>query len=84
MWLFCTECRPKRPVLYIIPVTDILGRLALVPYGEHGTIPYDWQNRTQLGKPQLVMLPVCVRQAEACDPMGMEVVDEVADLFAQE
>jgi hypothetical protein len=43
-WLFCTECRPKRPVLYIIPVTDILGRLALVPYGEHGTIPYDWRN----------------------------------------
>jgi hypothetical protein len=30
------------------------------------------------------MLPVCIRQAEACDPMGMEVVDEVADLFAQE
>ena len=27
---------------------------------------------------------VCIRQAEACDPMGMEVVDEVADLFAQE
>ena len=35
-------------------------------------------------KPQQVMLPVCIRQAEACDPMGMEVVDEVADLFAQE
>ena len=32
----------------------------------------------------LVMLPVCIQQAEACDPMGMEVVDEVADLFAQE
>ena len=44
MWLFCTECRPKRPVLYIIPGTDILGRLALVPYSEHGTIPYDWRN----------------------------------------
>ena len=30
------------------------------------------------------MLPVCIRKAEACDPMGIEVVDEVADLFAQE
>ena len=33
-----------QPIGYIIPVTDILGRLALVPYGEHGTIPYDWHN----------------------------------------
>ncbi len=33
---------------------------------------------------QLVMLPVCILQAEACDPIGMKVVDEVADLFAQE
>ncbi len=30
------------PVVYIIPVKNILGRLALVPYGAHGTIPYDW------------------------------------------
>ncbi len=33
-----------QPIVYIIPVTDILGRLPLVPYGEHGTIPYDWHN----------------------------------------
>ena len=33
-----------QPIVYIVPVTDILGRLALVPYGEHGTIPYDWRN----------------------------------------
>jgi hypothetical protein len=31
-----------KPVVYIIPVKNILGRLALVPYGAHGTIPYDW------------------------------------------
>ena len=33
-----------RPVVYIVPVRNILGRswLALVPYGVHGTIPYDW------------------------------------------
>ena len=28
-----------RDMLSIVPVTDILGRLALVPSGEHGTIP---------------------------------------------
>ena len=33
-----------QPVVYIIPVTEILGRLALTPYGEHGTIPYEWQS----------------------------------------
>ena len=33
-----------QPVVYIVPVTDILGRLALVPYGETGTIPYDWRD----------------------------------------
>ena len=27
------------PVIYIVPVTSILGRLALAPVGEHGTIP---------------------------------------------
>jgi len=27
-------------VLYVIPITSILGRLALVPVGETGTIPY--------------------------------------------
>ena len=27
------------PVIYIVPVTAILGRLALAPAGEHGTIP---------------------------------------------
>jgi hypothetical protein len=31
-----------RPIVYIVPVTDILGRLALVPYGEHKTILNDW------------------------------------------
>ena len=27
-------------VLYVIPATSILGRLALVPIGETGTIPF--------------------------------------------
>ncbi len=32
-----------KPVVYIIPVKDILGRLALVLLGVHGTIPYAWR-----------------------------------------
>ncbi len=32
----------QEPIVYMIPVTDILGKLALVPYCETGTIPYDW------------------------------------------
>ena len=32
-----------QPIVYIVAVTDILGRLALVPYGEHGTIPHGWR-----------------------------------------
>ncbi len=30
-----------QPIVYIVPVTDILGRPALVPYGEHGLFPMD-------------------------------------------
>ena len=37
--------QPKpKPVIYIVPVTSILGRLALVPVGEHGTIPASLRN----------------------------------------
>ena len=28
-----------RPVVYIVPITSILGRLPLIPAGDHGTIP---------------------------------------------
>jgi hypothetical protein len=34
----------QQPIIYIIPVTDIHGILPLVPYGEHGTIQYDWRD----------------------------------------
>ena len=33
-----------KPVVYIVPIRNILGRLALVPYGKHGSIPYDWRH----------------------------------------
>ena len=28
-----------KPVVYIVPTTSILGRLPLIPVGDHGTIP---------------------------------------------
>jgi hypothetical protein len=31
-------------VLYVVPITSILGRLALVPVGETGTIPFSMRN----------------------------------------
>ncbi len=30
-----------QPVVYIVPIQNILGRLALAPYCEHGTIPHE-------------------------------------------
>jgi hypothetical protein len=34
------ERRLQSQVMYVIPITSILGRLALVPVGETGPIPY--------------------------------------------
>ena len=34
-----------RPVVYIVPITSILGRLPLIPAGDHGTIPAAVRNR---------------------------------------
>ena len=31
--------QPEKPVVYIVPITSILGRLPLIPAGDHGTIP---------------------------------------------
>ncbi len=41
--LLLYQPEPK-PVVYIVPIQNILGRLALAPIGEHGTIPYDWRH----------------------------------------
>ena len=46
------ERREQSQVLYVIPVSSILGRLPLVPLGETGTIPFDMRKvvvRQQLG-----------------------------------
>jgi hypothetical protein len=34
------ERRMQSQVLYVVPITSILGRLALVPVGDTGTIPF--------------------------------------------
>ena len=34
-----------RSVVYVVPITSILGRLPLVPAGDHGTIPAAMRNR---------------------------------------
>jgi hypothetical protein len=34
----------KKPVLYVIPIQSILGKLPVVPVGDTGTIPYHLRN----------------------------------------
>ncbi len=45
---------PEKPVVYIVPITSILGRLPLIPAGDHSTIPAALRGRErelfQLGK----------------------------------
>jgi hypothetical protein len=39
--------QPEKPVVYIMPITSILGRLPLIPAGDHGTIPAELRGRKQ-------------------------------------
>jgi hypothetical protein len=34
----------RKPVLYVFPIQSILGKLAVVPVGDTGTIPYHLRN----------------------------------------
>ncbi len=34
----------KKPILYVIPIQSILGKLPVVPVGNTGTIPYHLRN----------------------------------------
>ncbi len=51
----------EKPVIYIVPITSILGRLPLIPAGDHGTIPVAlrgsksirWENATRTGRQAL-------------------------------
>ncbi len=38
------ELDHKKPVLYVIPVEHILGKLPVVPVGDTGTIPHHLRN----------------------------------------
>ena len=41
------ERRMQSQVLYVVPITSILGRLALVPVGDTGTIPFSMHKDTK-------------------------------------
>ena len=34
----------KKPILYVVPIQSILGKLPLVPVGDTGTIPHSMRN----------------------------------------
>ena len=37
------ELDPKSPILYVLPIKNILGKLPVVPVGDIGTILFQWQ-----------------------------------------
>ena len=41
------ERRMQSQVLYVVPIASILGRLALVPVGDTGTIPFSMRKETK-------------------------------------
>ena len=49
---------PSEPVVYVVPLSHILGKLPLVPAGDHGTIPRSMHGR----KEACYRLGVCDRQ----------------------
>ena len=38
------ELDNKKPILYVVPIQNILGKLSLVPVGDTGTIPHSMRN----------------------------------------
>ena len=48
------------PVVYVVPLSHILGKLPLIPAGDHGTIPLSMHGR----KDACYKLGVCDRQGE--------------------
>ena len=49
---------PSEPVVYVVPLSYILGKLPLIPAGDHGTIPRSMHGR----KEACYRLGVCDRQ----------------------
>ena len=52
------ERRMQSQVLYVVPITSILGKLALVPVGDTGTIPFSMhkQTREHIATPRMVLV----------------------------
>ena len=46
------ELAPGKEVMYVVPVTSILGRLPVVRAGDTGTIPYKYRTATRSGAPR--------------------------------
>lgn len=40
------ERKPSNQVLYVLPITHILGKLPLVPIGDTGTIPHSMRGES--------------------------------------
>ena len=47
------ELDPKVPLVYVIPIQSILGKLPLVPVGDTGTIPFEPSARTRAERESL-------------------------------
>ncbi len=43
------ELLPNKEVLYVVPVTSILGKLPVVSAGDTGTIPHKYRTATRCG-----------------------------------
>ena len=59
------ELDPKKPVLYVIPVESILGKLPVVPVGDFGSVP----NGIAHNAP--TRLPTARQAQETAVPCGM-------------
>ncbi len=59
-----------RPVVYVVPITSTLGRLPLIPAGDHGTIPAAMRHRKkelfEYGKCDESALRHALAQAASC------------------
>ena len=47
------ELDPKVPLVYVVPIQSILGKLPLVPVGDTGTIPFEPSARTRAERESL-------------------------------
>ena len=65
------ERKENQQVLYAVPIISILGRLAPVPAGETGTIPYSMRSGSAL-----YPAATCDSRHGACQHLGNDMVPE--------